>query len=172
MKQLRKQPKSLQQTECRTSVVNDKSVFIQVTVCKIPLDAVSDTGESVSCLSAKIFVRLPPNIQSSLKPCSKRFLAANQGEIRVKGEVTVETKIASMTCRHTFLVLKASEAECLLGLDFIVTQKCDPMFSEVKSRLNQGTSTNFFHRTAPVQSWHYPVMRIVVREISLIPSNH
>ena len=75
-----------------------------------------------------------------------------------------------MTFRHTFLVLDASEAECLLGLDFFETHKCDPMFSEMKLRLNRETSANLFHRTAPVQSWHYPVMRVVARETSFIPS--
>ena len=124
--------KSLQQTECLNSVVDDKSVFVQVTVCEIPLDAVCDTGASVSCVSPKVFVRLPPKIQSSLRPCFKGLLAANQGEITVKGEVTVEMKIASLTFRHTFLVLEASEAECLLGIDFLETHKCDPTFSEMK----------------------------------------
>ena len=120
--------KSLKQTECLNSVVDDKSVFVRVKVCEIPLHAVCDTGASVSCLSPKVFIRLPQKIQSSLKPCSQRLLAANQGEIKVKGEVTVEMKKASMTFRHTFLVLEASEAECLLGLDFLETHKCDPIF--------------------------------------------
>ena len=164
--------KSLKQTECLNSVVEDKGVFVRVTVCEIPLDAVCDTSASVSCLSPKLFVCLPPKIQSSLKQCSKRLLAANQSEIRIKGEVTVEIKIASMTFLHTFLVLEASEAECLLGLDYLETQKCDPMFSEMKLRLNRSTSANFFDRTAPVRSWHYPVMRVVARETSFTPSGH
>ena len=158
--------KSLKQTEGLNSVVDDKSVSVRVTVCEIQLDAVCDTGSSVSCLSPKVFVRLHPKKQVSLKPCSTRLLAANQGKNRVKGEVSVEMKIASMTFRHTFLVLEASEAECLLGLDFLQTHKCDPMFSEMKIRLNRDTSANFFHRTALVQSWHYPVKRIVARETS------
>ena len=45
--------KSLKQTECLNSVVDDKSIFVRVTVCEIPLDAVCDTGASVSCLSPK-----------------------------------------------------------------------------------------------------------------------
>ena len=124
--------------------VDDKSVFVRVTVCEIPLDAVCDTGASVSCLSPKVFIRLPQKIQSSLEPSSKRLLSANQGEIKVKGKVTVEMKIASMTFRHAFLVLEASEAECLLGVDFLETQKCDPMFSEMKLHLNRDTSANLF----------------------------
>ena len=161
---------SLQQTECLKSVVDDKNVFVRVTVCETPLDAVYDTGASVSCLSLKVFFRLPPQIQSSLRPCSKRLLAANQGKIRVKGEVAVERKITSMTFRHTFLVLEASEAECLLGLDFFEIHKCDLLFFEMKLRLSRSTSSNLFHRTARVQSWHCPFMRVVAKETYFIPS--
>ena len=103
--------------------MDDKSVFVRVTVCELPLDAACDTGVSVSCLSPKVFLLLHQKIQSSLKPCSKQILAANQGEIKVRREVTVEVKIASMTFRHTFHVPEASEAECLLGLDFLETHK-------------------------------------------------
>ena len=82
----------------------------------------------MSCLSPEVFVRLPLKIQSPLKPCFKRLLAGNQGKIRVKGEVTDEMKIASMTFRHTFLVLEVSEAECLLGLDHIQTHMSSYVF--------------------------------------------
>ena len=164
--------KSLQQTECFISVVDDKSVFVQVTVCETPLDAVCDTGASVSCLSPKVFIRLLQKIQSSLKPWSKRILAANQGEIKVEVEGTVEMKTASMTFLHAFLVLEACESECLLDLDFLETHKCDPMFSEMKLHFNRGTCANLLHRTAPVQSCHYPVMKVVARETSFIPSGH
>ena len=137
--------RSLKHTKCLNSVVDDKNVSVRVTVCQIPLDAICDTGASVSCLSSKNFIHLPQKIQSSLKPRSERLLAANQGKIKVKGEDTVEMKIASLTFRHAFFVLEASEAECLLGLDFLETHKCDPMFSEMKLRLNRNTSANLFH---------------------------
>ena len=122
-------------------------------VWEILLDAACDTGLSVSSSNSKVFVRLPPKIQSSLKPFSQRVLPANQGKIKVEGELAVVMKVASMTFRHTFPVLEAFEAECLLGLDFLETHKCAARFSESKLHLNRGTSTNLFHRTAPVQSW-------------------
>ena len=163
---------SLQQAECLNSVLDDKSVFVRVTVCEIPLDAVCDTGGSVSCLSPQVFNSLPPKLLSYLTSCPKRILAANQGEIRVKGEATVWMKIASMIFWHIFLVLEASEAEFLLGTDFLETHRCDYMFSEMKLRFNRGSSAYFFHRTAPVQSWHYPVVKVVARETFFIPSGH
>ena len=101
------------------SAEDGKSVFVPVTVCEIKLNAVCDTGASVSCFSPKMFVRNATKIQSSQKPCSRQLLAANQGGLKVRGELAVEMKAASMMFRHTFLVLEASEAECLLGPDFL-----------------------------------------------------
>ena len=42
----------------------------------------------------------------------------------------------------------------------------------MKLRLNRGTSANLFHQAEPVQSWHWPVMRVVARETSFLPSGH
>ena len=120
--------KSFKQTEWLNSVVDDKSVLVRVTVCEIPLDDVCDTGASVSCLSPKMFVRLPPKKQLCLKPCSKRLLAANQGEIRVKGEVTVEMKTASRTFRHTFLSLKLLKLNVCCVVTFLMHTSVIPCF--------------------------------------------
>ena len=68
--------------------------------------------------------------------------------------------------------MEASEAKYLLGLEFLETHECDPIFSEKKLRLNRDTSANLFYRTTPVQSWHYPLMRVVARETSVIPFGH
>ena len=122
--------KKLQQTECLNSVVDDKSVFVRVAVCEIPLADICDTGSSISCLSPKVFVCLRPKIQSSLKPCSKRTLAANEGKNKVKGELAVELKVASMLFMKLLLslkLLKLSACQVLTSL----THKCDPMFSEI-----------------------------------------
>ena len=133
--------------ECLTSVVDEKNVFVRITVCEIPLDAVCDTNASVSCLSPKVTVRLPPKIQSTLKPTSKQLLAVNQGEIKINCELAVELKLAIKTFRSTFFVLEASQAECSLGRDFLETHKCDPKFSKKKLRLNRNTPANLFYRT-------------------------
>ena len=60
----------------------------------------------------------------------------------------------------------------MLGVDFFETHKCDPIFSEMKLRLNRGPSANLFHRTAPVQSWQFLVPRVVAAEKSFIPSSY
>ena len=81
-------------------------------------------------------------------------------------------KITSKIFGHTFPVLEPSEDECLLSLDFLETNKFNPMFSEEELRLNRDFSANFLHRTAPLQSWTYPVMTKVKRETSFIPCGH
>ena len=129
--------RSLQRTEGVNSVVDHNSVLLRNKVCNILLDAVCNKNASVSCLSPKglhpFFLKIP----SSLQPCFKRLLAANQGKIRVKSEVTVEElKKVSMMFRHTVLVLETSEAECFLCLDIVETHKCEPMFFEMKLCFN------------------------------------
>ena len=79
--------KSLQQMECSNSDLEDKNVYVRVKECNIPLDAVCDTGASVSSLGSEVFDLFHVKIQSSLKPCSKRFLAANRCKIQVKSEI-------------------------------------------------------------------------------------
>ena len=51
--------KSLLQTECLNSVVDDKNIFVRAKFCDFLLDAVCDTGAGVSCLSPKyLFILL------------------------------------------------------------------------------------------------------------------
>ena len=164
--------KNFQQTEWLNSEVDDKIVFERVNDFEILQVTVCYTRASVSFLSPKVFVRLPPKIQSSPKSCFKRFSAANQEEIRVKCEFTAEMKTAFVTIRHTFLVLEGSEAESLLGPHFLETHKGELFFSKLKLRFNRATSAKLFHRRGPVQSWHYPVLRVVARETSFIPFGH
>ena len=75
-----------------------------------------------------------------------------------------------MTFHHNFLVFEASVVEYLLGLDFLEKHRCDLNFSQMKLRLNGGTPVDLVHRTAPVESWNYSVMRVVARETSFILS--
>ena len=152
--------------------MREKSSFAKVDVCEISLVAGCDTGTNFSFPRPKVSVHLSPEKQPSMKPCSQRIAVANQGGIRVNSEATVELKLASMTFRHFFLVLEASEAECLLCLDFLEKHKCDPILAEKKLRLNRGSCANLFHRTAPAQSWEYPVMRLFARQTSPILSGH
>ena len=77
------------------SVIDNKSVFVNLEVCSSPVTAVCDTGASVSCISQRLLKRLPVNFQNRLQPAHRRLLAANQAEIPVSGTVTLPISLAS-----------------------------------------------------------------------------
>ena len=71
------------------SVIDNKSVFVNLEVCSSPVTAVCDTGASVSCISQRLLKRLPLNFQNRLQSAHRRLLAATQAEILVSGTVTL-----------------------------------------------------------------------------------
>ena len=76
------------------SVIDNKSVFVNLDVCSSPVSAVSDTGASVPCISQQ-FLKLPLNFQHQLQPAYRRIFAANQAERPVPGTVKLPISLAS-----------------------------------------------------------------------------
>ena len=73
--------KSLQQMECLSSVMDDKSVFVQIKVSELPLDDVCDAGAMIFCLSPTVFARLPQKKQLTHKSCFKSLSAATKSKL-------------------------------------------------------------------------------------------
>ena len=57
--------------------------------------------------------------------------------IQIKGTVSVPIKIGPKVYEHTFYVLIEAASDCLLGLDFLETNKCDALFSEGKLKIDR-----------------------------------
>ena len=57
--------------------------------------------------------------------------------IQIKGTVSVLIKIGPKTYEHTFYVLIEAASDCLLGLDFLETHKCDALFSESNMKIER-----------------------------------
>ena len=125
-------------------VVDNKSVFLNLEVCSSPVTAVCDTGASVSCISQRLLKRLPLNFQNRLQPAHRRLLDASQAEIPVSGTVTLPISLASNRYQQQFFVLKSSEADCLLGLDFLEDHYCD-VFSSMQLRFPNSQTAPLFH---------------------------
>ena len=51
--------------------------------------------------------------------------------IQIKGIVSVPIKKGSKAYEHTFYVLIEAASDCLLGLDFLETNKCVHYFEKV-----------------------------------------
>ena len=119
-------------TAILNSVVDKKSVFVNLEVCKVPVIAVCDTGASMSCISQQLFDQLPFTFSTQLQTAYRRHLAANQAKIPVLGTVTLAISLAINRYYQQFFVLKTSEADCLLGLDFSEDDQCDALFSSMQ----------------------------------------
>ena len=101
---------------------------MEMKYCEKKTKAVCDSGASVSCLSASIYDELKKTHNFDLRPCLRKLKAANGLPIEVKDVVRVPVVIGPKSYEHEFCVLDKSEADCLLGLDFLETNKCNPLF--------------------------------------------
>ena len=154
------------------SIINNKIVFVNIEVCRAPVTAVCYTGASVSCISQRIMKRLPLNFQNQLKPVHCRLLVANQDKIPVSGTVTLPISLASDRYQQQFFVLKSSEADCLLGLDFMEDNKCDHLFSSMQLRFPNSQTVPLFHSRKDLSDSSLEQVNVTVRETTFIPADH
>ena len=154
------------------SVIDNKSVFVNLEVCSSPVTAVCDTGASVSCISQRLLKRLPVNFQNRLQPAHRRLLAANQAEIPVSGTVTLPISLASNRYQQQFFVLKSSEADCLLGLDFLEDNHCDALLSSMQLRFPNSQTVHLFHSRKAHSDPSPEQVKVIARETTFIPAGH
>ena len=154
------------------SVIDNKSVLVNLEVCGSPVTAVCDTGASVSCISQRLLKRLPVNIQNQLQPAHRRLLAANQAEILVSGTVTLPISLASNRYQQRFFVLKSSEADCLLGLDFLEDNHCDALFSSMQLRFPNSQTVPLFHSRKTLSDPSPEQVKVIARETTFLPAGH
>ena len=154
------------------SVIDNKSVFVNLEVCSSPVTAVSDTGAGVSCISNRLLKRFPVNFQNQLQPAHRRLLAANQAEIPVSGTVTLPISLAGNRDQQQFFVLKSSEADCLLGLDFLEDNHYDALFSSMQLRFPNSQTVPLFHSCKAFSDPPPEHVRVIARETTFIPAGH
>ena len=139
-------------------------------ICGKNIEAVCDCGASVSCLSPLIYDELKETHKLDLKPCLRKLRAANGLPIEVKGVVRVPVVIGPKSYEHDFCVLDKSEADCLLGLDFLETNKCDPLFSCMKLQLDFHSFVPLYHKK--FDYGHDNVFRVISTETLSVPPGH
>ena len=134
------------------------------------IEAVCDSGASVSCLSLSIYNELKQTHKFDLQPCLRKLKAANGLPIEVKGVVRLPVVIGSKSHEHDFCVLDKSEAHCLLGLDFLETNKCDPLFSCMKLKLDSNSFVPLYHKRFDYGNDN--VFRVISTETLSVPPGH
>ena len=134
------------------------------------IEAVCDCGASVSCLSPLIYDELKQTHKLDLKPCLRKLKAAKGLPIEVEGVVRLPVVIGPKSYEHDFCVLDKSEADCLLGLDFLETNKCDPLFSCMKLKLDTNSFVPLYHKQFDYGNDN--VFRVISTETLSVPPGH
>ena len=150
--------------------MDHRSLYVQISILSKQVEAVCDSAASVSCLSEKIFKQINENHQVKIQPSITRLSSANQMPIQIKGTVSVPIRIGSKTYKHTFCVLIEAASDCLLGLDFLETNKCDTIFSEGKLQIDRNTLVPFYRKHFSFDEQQ--VYRVVALEKVSIPPQH
>ena len=117
-----------------------------------------------------IYDQLKQTHKLDLIPCLRKLRAANDLLIEVKGVVRVPVVIGLKLYEHDFFVLDKSEADCLVGLDFLETNKCDPLFFCMKLQLDSNNFVPLYHRE--YEYGHDNVFRVISTETLSIPAGH
>ena len=113
------------------------SLYVQISLLNKQVEAVCDSGASVTCLCQKIFNQIDENHQFKLQPGTTSYTSANQMPIQIKGTVSVPIKTSPKMHQHTLYVLIGAASYCLLGLDFLELKNCDALFSEGKLKIDR-----------------------------------
>ena len=152
------------------SVVDHRSVFLKLTVFGKTIEAVCDSGASVSCLSSVVFDKLQELDKLKLLRTATKFVAANKLPITSRGTVRLPITIGPKHYQHEFHVLIDSEADCLVGLDFLRTNKCDPLFSKDLLPLDSKNHVPLYNRKLNHEV--NTVFRVIATETVSVPAGH
>ena len=101
-------------TQLLNFVVEHRSLYVQISILNKQVEAVCDSGASVSCLCEKLFNQINENHQVKIQPSTTRLSSANQMPIQIKGTVSVPNKIGPKPYEHIFYVLIEAALDCLL----------------------------------------------------------
>ena len=126
--------------------MDHRSLYVQISILNKQLEAVCDSGTSVSCLSKTFFYQINENHQVKIQPGTTRLSSANQMPVQHKGTISLPIKIDPKTYEHTFYVWIEAASDCLLGLDFPETNNCDALFSESKLKFDRNTFIHLYRK--------------------------
>ena len=127
-------------------MVVHRSVFLKLTVFGKAIEAVCDSGASVSCVSSVVFDKFQKLGKLKFLPTVTKLVAANKLPITSRGTVRLTITIGLKHYEHEFQVLIDSEADCFVGLNFLRTNKRDSLFSKDLLRLDSKNQVPLYNR--------------------------
>ena len=82
----------------------------------------------------------------------------------------VSTQIGRKRYERNFYVQTEAVSDCLLGLDFLETNKCDAFFSEIKQKIDENTLVPFYRKQFSFDEKQ--IFRVVALERNSIPQKY
>ena len=104
------------------------------------------------------------------KPCTTELFATNNQPIATRGTVCLTFKKGPEEYVHEYYVLKEAKANCLIGLNFLRANKCDPLISQDRIELDDNTQVPLYHCKNDVES--SSVFRVVTTETVSVPAGY
>ena len=145
-------------------------MFIQIKIFDCIIEAICDSEASVSWLSSEIYDSLKLKHSLKLEPALRQLEAANQLPNETRGVVRLPISLGRRKPDHNFHVLAKSEADCLIGLDFLEDHQCDALLSTKKLRENDDTFVPLYHEVYTIQTDR--VFRVVSTDNVLNTAGH
>ena len=139
-------------------------------MCDNLIEAVCDFEANVSCLSPVLFEDLRNTNGIQLNKCNRHLKAANGLPIGFKGIIRVPLTVGNKHYEHEFHVLVNTETDCLLRLDILESNQCDPLFSRMELRLHPSHSVRLYQKTFDYHT--NTVFRVVATKTNLVPAGH
>ena len=84
-------------TQILNSVVDHRNLYVLIPILNKQVEAVCDSGASVSCLREKLSHQINKNNQDKIQPSTSRLSSANQIPIQIKARASVPVKIGPKT---------------------------------------------------------------------------
>ena len=73
-------------TQLLNSVVDHRGLYVQISILNKQVEAVCETGATVSCLSEKLFEHINENHEVKKQPSTTKLGTANQMRIQIKAQ--------------------------------------------------------------------------------------
>ena len=124
--------------------MDHRSLYVEISIFNKQVEAVRDSGTSVSYVCEQRFNQINENHQVKIQSSTTQPSTANQMPIHIEGNVSVPIQIGPKKHERTFYVLIETASDFLLRFDFLETNNCDALFSEGQLKIDRTTWVPFY----------------------------
>ena len=148
------------------SVANETAVYVVGHIEGYKTDMLQDTGSSVTLVHRRLFNKLGPNLP--LEEFREPIISANGDLLDIVGTCKLRLCVGGVDVVHSVLVAGDITQDCLIGVDFLVGNKCKLDF-ETGTLVAKGRTvvlSSAMDRERPM------VCRVSLSETVTVPGEH